>query len=209
MRPNPHFALTDEAVVRDLVREHPWATLVSHTSNGLVASHYAVVLDEEREELSVLAHVGRPDEELHELGEHELLMIVQGPHGYVSPSWYPEGDRIPTWNFVVAHLSGVPEVLGEEENLATLERLVARMEAPVAAPRLLNATPEAAAGARRIARGTVGLRLTPTRVVAKRKMSQNKSPETVRTIVAALEGDGPYASPELAREMRRVHDLAT
>jgi transcriptional regulator len=52
----------------------------------------------------------------------------------------------------------------------------------------------------------MGLRLVPTRIVAKQKMSQNKSPEIVETVLGELEGDGPYASAELAREMRLVHD---
>ena len=205
MRTNPFFALDDVAVVRRLIEEHPWATLVSQTADGLVASHYPVLVDPEREELSIVTHLGRPDERVHELGEHELLVIVQGPHGYVSSSWYGEHVEVPTWNFVVAHLSGIPDVLSDEENLAVLHRLVERFEGPVSHPRLLDGTLADAENARRDSRGTVGLRLTPTKIVAKRKMSQNKPPDVVRTIIGELEGDGPYASPGLAREMRRVH----
>ena len=58
----------------------------------------------------------------------------------------------------------------------------------------------------RLERGTVGFRLTPTRVVAKRKLSQNKSAEVVETVIAQLSGEGPYANPALAAEMRRAHD---
>ncbi len=66
---------------------------------------------------------------LHGLGESEVLVIVQGPHGYISPSWYAE-PAVPTWNFVSAHLSGVPEILTTEENLRVLERLVDHFEQP-------------------------------------------------------------------------------
>ena len=55
-------------------------------------------------------------------------------------------------------------------------------------------------------RGTVGFRLTPTRVVAKRKLSQNRPAEVVETIIAELSGDGVYAQPALADEMRRALD---
>ena len=84
MRSNPHFTLDDPATIKRLIEENPWATLVSTTSAGLVASHYPVLLDERREEISILSHVGRPDDQLHELGEHEMMLIVQGPHGYIS-----------------------------------------------------------------------------------------------------------------------------
>jgi transcriptional regulator len=206
MRENPYYELTDEDEVKRLIRENPWATLVSSSATGLVASHYPILLEEEREELSIVTHVGRPDEKVHELGEHELLVIVQGPHGYISSSWYGDHIEVPTWNFITAHLSGVPELLEPEENFEVLTRLVDHFERHVANPRRLDATPEIAADARRDSRGTIGLRLVPTRIIAKRKMSQNKSPEIIATVLDELEGDGPYASESLAREMRLVHD---
>ena len=206
MRTNPYYVLEDLDVIRRLIRENPWATLVSNASTGLVASHYPILLEEDRNELSIVTHVGRPDEKVHELGRHELLMIVQGPHGYISSSWYGEFVEVPTWNFIVAHLSGVPELLDHEQNVEVLTRLVDNFEDRVAAPRPLYATPEDAENARRDSRGTVGLRLVPTRIVAKRKMSQNHSPEIVSSVIGELERDGPYANPALAREMRLVHD---
>jgi transcriptional regulator len=202
MRYNGSFALTDTDVIVRLIVENPWATLVSHTSAGLVASHYPVILDDEAGELAILTHVGRPDEEIHELGQHELLVIIQGPHGYISSSWYDEKPAVPTWNFITAHLSGVPEVLTAEENLRVLARLVDRFEDPVSHPRRILATPDDATYARRTALGTVGLRLTPTKIVAKQKMSQNRPEPIVAAIMAELDGDGPYASAGLAREMR-------
>lgn len=202
MRKNPYYVLDDADEIRRMIDEHPWATLVSQTSAGLVASHYPILVDREREELSVVTHLGRPDDRIHELPDHELLIIVQGPHGYISSSWYGEHVEVPTWNFLAAHLSGVPEILSPEENLAVLHRLVEHFERRVADPRLLDGSPADAANALKDSRGTLGLRLTPTRVVAKRKMSQNHAPEIVDAVIGRLEGDGPYASPELAREMR-------
>jgi len=209
VRRNPYYELTDEDEVRRLIRENPWATLVSNASTGLVASHYPILLEEDRDELSIVTHVGRPDEKVHELGEHELLVIVQGPHGYISSSWYGDYVEVPTWNFIAAHLSGVPQLLQPDENFEVLHRLVEHFESRVPNPRLLDSTPADAENADRDRRGTVGLRLVPTRIVAKRKMSQNKPAEIVDDVIAELEGEGPYASGDLAREMRLVHDDRT
>jgi len=107
VRPNPDYSMTDEAEVADLLRDHPWCTIVSHVpGRGIVASHYPVLVDEESEGLTVFCHVGKPDQNLHELGQHELTIIVEGPQGYVSPGWYGVSPAVPTWNFVVAHLTG-------------------------------------------------------------------------------------------------------
>jgi transcriptional regulator len=206
MRQNPSFAMTDVGEIRRLIAENPWATLVSAADGGLVASHYAVLLDDERDDLTVVAHVGKPDDLIHGLGERELMLVFQGPHGYISPNWYGEVASVPTWNFVSVHLSGVPEILTAEENLRVLDRLVAHFEDRMDHPRGMWERPNDAAFVERLERGTVGFRLTPTRVVAKRKLSQNKPAEVVETIIAELNGDGPYAEPRLAAEMARAHE---
>ncbi|WP_203135284.1 FMN-binding negative transcriptional regulator [Microbacterium sp. JZ31] len=206
MRQNPSFALTDVAELRRLIDRNPWVTLVSATPEGLTASHYAVLLDETREDLTIVGHVGRPDDAIHGLGERELLVVVQGPHGYISPNWYGDGPAVPTWNFVSAHLSGVPEVLSPEENLAVLDRLVTRFESRLPDPRLMWERPNDADFVTKLERGTVGFRLTPTKVVAKRKLSQNRPDEVVETIISQLAADGPFGNPALAAEMRRSQD---
>ena len=91
MRHTPHFLMTDVDEVRRLIDGHPWATIVSHTAAGLVASHYPFLLeapgpDEDPDQIVLVSHVGRPDEVAHELGQHEVLVVFQGPHGYVSPA---------------------------------------------------------------------------------------------------------------------------
>ncbi len=207
MRQNPSFAMTDVVELRRLIDENPWMTLVSATDEGLVASHYAVLLDDERDDLTIVGHVGKPDDLIHGLGQRELLVVVQGPHGYISPGWYGDVAAVPTWNFVSAHLFGVPEILTPEENLRVLERLVARFESGMPGPRLLWEPPNDPEYVTRLAKGTVGFRLTPTRVVAKRKLSQNRPDEVVETIIAELgTAATTYTDPRLADEMRRDLD---
>ena len=201
MRKTPAYTTTDEEEVKRLIRENPWMTYVSNTSNGLIASHYATLLEEDTDGISIVSHFGRPDEQLHELGQHEMLVIAQGPHGYISPGWYAEGDFVPTWNHVTAHLYGTPEILSDDENFTILQRLVDHFEAPMPQPVSLDYDE---VRARRIAKGTVGLRIRVERIDARLKLSQNKLPEVRATIIDALRGGGPYAHPGLAEEMQRV-----
>jgi transcriptional regulator len=200
VRHNPLHATEDPEVVRRLIRENPWGILVSSNNGELVASHYPVLLDDDAEELTVLTHVGRPDETVHGFGAREILLIIQGRHGYVSPSWYAPGAvRAPTWNFSVAHCYGVPEILDEENTLAVLARLVAHFERHVDEPMLLDLD-----WGRPVARGTVGIRLPITRFVCKIKMSQDKDPVTQGQVMAALRAPGPYQNPELANDMAQT-----
>jgi transcriptional regulator len=199
MRANPHHFSDDPEVVRRLIRENPWAILVSANDGELIASHYPILLDEEADDLTILTHVGRPDERIHGFGESEIMLIVQGAHGYISPSWYAPGAiRAPTWNFSVAHCYGVPEILGEAENLDTLARLVEHFERHVPEPMLLESD-----GGAQLAKGTVGLRLAITRFVCKLKLSQDKDPVSRGQVLAALRAPGRYHHPELADDMER------
>jgi transcriptional regulator len=209
MRENADYALTDPAEVGALIRSAPWGTMVSATTGGIVASHYPFLLEEPRDgdesgDLTVVSHVGRPDERLHELGAHELLVIFYGPSGYVSPGWYDVPAAVPTWNFATVHAYGVPEILSDEENLAVLERLVDHFEDPLPNPYRMRRTLENAAYAERIVHGTVGFRLRITRFVAKDKMSQDKPAEVVERVVTALQEPGPYRNDALAERMRRA-----
>lgn len=201
MRHNPHFVVTDPAEVKRLIRENPWVTLVSNTVKGLVASHYAVMVEEGADGISIVGHVGRPDDRSLELGEHEIMVIVQGPHGYVSPGWYGDGPAVPTWNHVTAHLYGTPEILSDDENWRVLSELVGHFEHRMPEPKLLEHVEEYG---REHVSGTVGFRLAVTRFEARAKLSQNKPAQVVDSVIAELDHGDQYAQPNLANEMRRV-----
>lgn len=198
MRLKAAHACEDPEVVKKLIEANPWAVLVS-SNERLVASHCPVLLDREAEEPTLLTHLGKPDDELHGLGQGEMLAIVQGHHGYISPSWYAAGATpAPTWNFTVAHCYGTPEILGEEENLRVLTGLVEHFEQHVDEPLLLDQEWGAQA-----AKGTVGIRLRVDRFVCKRKLSQDKDPVSRQQAIAALREPGPYHHPVLADEMEQ------
>lgn len=196
---NPRFVLDDVEEIKQLIRDYPWATIVASTSAGMVASHYPVLLDEsDVDGITLLSHVGRPDDELLELGRGEVLVVIQGPHGYISPSWYPEDQLVPTWNHVSAHLWGTPEILDAETNFAVLNQLTNHFEQRVEHPRSLTTDEETT---RHVATGTAGFRLVVTRVDARAKLSQNKAEEVQLNVIEHLRTDPAYRHDVLADAM--------
>ena len=132
-------------------------------------------------------------------------MIVAGPHGYISPSWYSEHDTpVPTWNFSVAHCYGVPEILDADDNLRVLTRLVDHFEQHVDRPVPLDQQFGA-----QLAKGTVGIRMRITRFVCKVKMSQDKDQQSREQVLDALRGSGHYSNPALAADMQRALSAAS
>ena len=210
MLEQPIYALTDPARIRELVAGHGWATLISATDRGPVVSHLPVVPDaagcggeEEGDpgDLAIVGHLARADAELHELGAHDVVVVIEGPNGYVSPGSYHAGPYVPTWNFVVAHLHGRPAVLDGAETYRVLQRTVDHFEAARPEPWRLETVEDYA---REIAPYTTGFRLRPTRVVGKHKLSQDKPHEVALRVVDALAGDGQQSNRTLAAAMRRV-----
>jgi transcriptional regulator len=189
-----------DADLRALVARHPWVTLVSQTSAGLVVSHLPVLPAPDTEEVVVIGHLPLADAEAHELGSCEVVVVVQGPHGYISAGWYAGGPYVPTWNYVVAHLHGRPAVLDAEATFDVLDRTVDHFESARPVPFRLE---QVADYARRLAPHVAGFRLSPSRVVAKAKLSQDKPAADVAGVLRGLEDpDDVHADPELAAAMR-------
>jgi transcriptional regulator len=201
MRYTPAHSVIDEQVVRTLIAENPWATLISSTPEGMVASNYPVLVDDESERLALVTHVGRPDDRYHGFGDGgEILVIFAGPHGYISPSWYsPGATRAPTWNFTTAHCYGVPQILEPAENAKVLTKLVAHFEQHVDHPMWLEQET-----IDKLADGTCGIRIPVGRFVCKVKMSADKDRETQARVLEHLRTPGPYASEALADDMERA-----
>ncbi len=206
MRRTPHYVTLDPDEVKKLIRENPWVTIVANTEKGLVAAHYPVMLEEGRDDISIVSHVGKPDDRSLELGSAEVLVVVQGAHGYISPGWYGDVPAVPTWNHSSAHLYGVPEILSDEENWRVLDELVENFEGRMPHPKLLKDNEEYA---RSIFDGTVGFRIVVTRFEARLKLSQDKSEEIKGTVIDELDHGAHYSHPQLADDMRRVNGLTS
>lgn len=206
MRYTPHYVTKDPDEVKKLIRENPWVTIVANTAKGLVATHYPVMLEKGRDDISIVSHVGKPDDRSLELGSAEVLVVVQGAHGYISPGWYGDVPAVPTWNHSSAHLYGVPEILSDEENWRVLNELVEHFEGRMPHPKLLKDNEEYA---RSIFDGTAGFRIVVTRFEARLKLSQDKADDIKSTVVGELDYGANYAHPQLAEDMRRVNGIST
>ena len=202
-----HYRLDDPDEIRRIIRENAFATLVVGDDEGLLATHMPFVLDPVADgsgldDLVLLSHTAKVDPVSPLLGRG-VLVVFQGAHGYISPTWYGVKPNVGTWNFTVVHVHGKPEVLDGDDAFEVLELTQNYFERDLPEPFDLSSVMDYA---RKIARATVPFRLRATRVEAKVKLSQDKPPEVRDRVIAALDEQGPFHHPALAEEMRRARD---
>lgn len=180
------FVETDLAQLDALFAMDSFVTLVTHDEAGAsFASHLPVLYQRDDYRILIEGHWARPNPQA--THRSEALMIVHGPHAYVSPGWYPDklsAGRVPTWNYTVAHLCGRLEAFADESSLADLvSRLSSHFEATVGSDWEFD--PEDARQ-RALLRGIVGFRFVPEQVDIKFKLSQNHPLENRHAVIAAL-----------------------
>jgi len=132
----------------------------------------------------------------------EALVIFQGPHTYISPSWYETQPSVPTWNYVVAHAYGVPQLIEDEARVwAILKELVAKHEEGFAKPWRMDNPDDYL---RKMMRGIVAFEIPITRLEGKFKLSQNRSVRDQSRVVEALAHD---PDPDAQRVMALMRAL--
>ena len=186
----PWFAAHDGDAIARLIRDYPFATLVTAASPEPQISHLPLLLRHDTAPHGALiGHVARANPHWRLLPDRPSIAVFQGPHAYVSPSWYTEpATMVPTWNYAVVHVHGSIELVEDRDaTLETLKALTERFESGRPAPwhlQLQGARLDATIGA------IVAFRMTITRVDAKFKLSQNRGAvDRDRVIAGLLEED--------------------
>ena len=170
----------EAAEAHALMRAHPFAILITHGADGVVATHLPTVLkvDEANPTGRIECHLARPNPQWKTFSpDSDALMIFQGAEAYIRPGWYPSksqhGKAVPTWNYAVVHAYGRLQAIEDKDwLLAHVGELSDQQEAPYAERWSMADAP--ADYLDRQTRGIVGLTLAITRLEGKIKMSQNR-----------------------------------
>jgi transcriptional regulator len=189
-------------VLHALMREHSFATVVSHGEDGLIASHVPLLLDSGRgEQGTLIGHLARanPHGEALRAGA-ETFAIFQGPHAYISPSWYEAPLAVPTWNYVAVHAYGRPRLVEDEAQLYQIVAETVRVfEARFAYAWDLEARRDYA---QKLLKNIVGFEIEITRLDGKLKLSQNRSRADREGVIAGLTEQGDPLALAVAGLMR-------
>lgn len=203
----PFNRVTDPRILHDLMRRFSFATLVTVHDGRPFATHLPVLVEPEwGEHGRLLAHLARANPQWMDFAPGvEALAIFQGPHAYISPSWYETHPSVPTWNYAVVHAYGVPQVIEDDgQIMEALRRLVATHEDGFDEPWTLERVPADYIG--KMKRGIVTFEIPILRLEGKVKLSQNRSAGDRARVIEAL-GDRPEDGAQGVQAlMRAVED---
>lgn len=195
-----YFREENHEKILQFIQQNDFATLVAYDGAKPVASHLLMEVIEEGETLWINGHMSRANP-LWKMFENnpEVLVIFQGPHTYISPTWYNHVN-VPTWNYQSVHVYGKPRMVTDKaESYGILKRLTERYETTTSYQ--LETLPQDFV--EKEMRGVAAFQIEVTQIEANYKLSQNRDGESYRSIVNHLEQRTDDNSHEVAKAMRQ------
>jgi transcriptional regulator len=185
----PQFRSEDRALAQALMREHPFASLISNDDDGLpYVTHLPLHAEAQGEELRLLGHVAKPNPHWRYLQARPRAVVTfLGPHAYMSPQVYPDEQRVPTWNYLAVHCTVEATLIEDAEAKdALLKRLIGDHE-PAYAARWRGLDPDFQ---RKMLNGIVAFDLRVTALQCKLKLNQHR-PEAHAAMRAGYAAGSP------------------
>lgn len=203
-----HFEETRPAVISEVIRTSPLATLVTFQHGAPCADHIPLLLDPERgPHGTLIGHVARNNTLWHDHDpDVETLAIFQAADAYISPNWYPTKaethEVVPTWNYVVVHAGG-PLVIHDDEKWVrgVVGKLTKAMEQSEPVPWKMADAPQAYL--REMLGNIVGIEIPVVKLTGKWKASQNRTPQDRDGAIAGLDASGDPRHQAMIEQMRR------
>lgn len=177
----------DLPILQQFMRDYNFAILVSQQDGQLAATHLPVMLDTTRGQYGTLiAHMARANPQWRSFERaQEVMVIFQGPHAYVSPSWYETHPSVPTWNYAIIHAYGVPRLIEDhQQTYDILEALVHNHQDGYTPTWDMNALP--ADYMDKMMASIVAFEIEISRLEGKYKLSQNRSETDQENVIEHL-----------------------
>ena len=192
--------IEDRAELLAFMRANSFVLLVTGTGGQLHASHLPVIVHEKDAGFVLDMHMARNNPQWQEFFDDEVLVVFSGPHAYVSPRWYEEPERVPTWNYAAVHAYGVPKMIEEKKLKHKNQRQLVEFLDPQWLPKFDALRPEYV---EKMLEGIVNFEIEVTHLETRWKLSQNRSRREQELIAARLEGSSDSVERALAALTRR------
>lgn len=185
------FSIKDKEEMYSFIKRNAFGQLISNVEGRIFSTYMPFLLSEDK--TYITGHIAKSNPQHSTLNGQNVLVTLEGPHGYVSPSWY-ESSGVPTWNYQAVHIYGEAKVFTNTDMLKKcVDTITEKYESLLHEPWI----PQYKASALNM---IVGVEITIRELQCKYKLSQNKSENDRKEVIRQQKLLGNFA---LAEEMER------
>ena len=189
----------DQEEINNFIRQNGFGILISHGAERIIGTHIPLELSDDGTQLHT--HISRANPQWKNLDENkEILVIFNGPHTYISSSWY-DHENVPTWNYLAVHVYGTLRIIEGDELRISLKKLVDKYEQHSKNP--VSVETMSAEYFEKEMKGVVGFEITVNKTEAVYKLSQNRDQKNHTAIINELDNRTDDASHEIAEAMKK------
>jgi transcriptional regulator len=196
-----YYKNEDIDAVKEFLHENSFGILISQADGKISGTHIPMELDtDENGDAVLVGHIAKANPQSKNLTDkEEILAIFNGPHSYISSSWY-EKENVPTWNYIAVHIYGKVKIIEGEALLESLKKLVDKYEKnsenPVSVEKMSSRT-------LRQINGIVGFSIKINEIQAAYKLSQNRTAIDYHNITEELEKSDNPNEINIAKAMKK------
>lgn len=200
----PRYKIEDLAEIKRFLTSNSFGLLITQGNQKPLATHLPFEIIESANEMKLRAHLAKANTQWKTFAETaEALVVFQGPHAYVSSSWYNH-ENVPTWNYQAVHVYGKISIISEEELRESLAKLIDKYEADnKGAVKFDRISPKLIA---QEIRSIVGFEIAITDIQAKYKLSQNRNKEDYQQVIDQLEKKQDAGANAVAKAMQTIRN---
>lgn len=189
----------DYNLMKEIIKENSFALLISSVDK-IRATHAMMMLNEnDKENIYIESHISKANPQAKTLKNGDkVLCDFLGAHTYISSSWY-DHINVSTWNYEAVQIYGKVELMSSEELYHHLEKLTTKYEKFQQCPVMVKDMGRDFV--EKEMKGAFGLKIIPTEIFIKQKLSQNRKENDFRNIISNLE-NGDDNGKKIAEKMK-------
>jgi transcriptional regulator len=198
-----HYKEENKYVIADFINEHSFGTLISTIKGKPYATQTPFLAElDNNQEITLFGHISTHNEQKDSLLEKsEVICVFNGPHSYISPSWYVE-PNVPTWNYKTVQLTGEINIKSGKDAMDIMEKMVNHYERGMIKPVKISDIPLSILN--EDIEGIHVFEIKVTEVAASFKLSQNKDDISFSRIIRELKKQDDYDAMLIAFEMEQI-----
>lgn len=174
------FSNENQDHILKIIDEYPFMTLIT----GAEISHIPLVAQIDEGSIVLHGHMSKQSEHARVLDQGDSTIIVHGPHGYISSSWYI-GQDVPTWNYIAIHMKGRAKLLkSEREILQSLAFLTKKIDSTG----WKFSVPDDLKG--KVSHAIIAFEIKIGHLWSKFKLSQNRDRKDIENVIQELYKSG-------------------